>query len=180
MKQLGWILAGILGCSGVSAAAIDASKSEVVATFKQMGVPVEGRFSRVQGDISLDPAKPEQASAELEVEMASFDLGSEEYNAEVAKADWFNQPKFPKALFRSKTVKATGAGKLELSGDLSIKGQTQPITLPVRYQAVGSGYQFDGELPIHRLQFRIGEGEWQQTDLVADEVKVRFKLVTAK
>lgn len=155
------------------------AKSELVAVFSQMGVPVEGRFKQLSGEIQFDPAKIEQATAKLSIDMGSFDLGSEEYNAEVAKADWFNQPKFPTASFVSRSLKPLDKQQLQLTGDLSIKGKTQSVSLPVKYQPQGSGYQFEGELPISRLQFLIGEGEWQQTDLVADQVKIRFKLVTA-
>ena len=57
-----------------------AAKNSVTAVFKQMNVPVEGRFNRFNADVHFDPAKIAAASAKIDVDVASFDLGSPEYN----------------------------------------------------------------------------------------------------
>ncbi|HKT96056.1 MAG TPA: YceI family protein, partial [Paraburkholderia sp.] len=64
-------------------AAAEAAKSSVSAVFKQMNVPVEGRFNHFNADVRFDPANAAASSAKLDVDVASFDLGSPDYNKEV-------------------------------------------------------------------------------------------------
>lgn len=159
---------------------IQPAGSSVTATFTQMGVAVEAAFKRFSGDIVYDPNNPERASARVAIEVASFDLGDPAYNQEVLKPEWFDAGAHPEASFVSRSVKAITPQQLEVTGELTIKGRSETAVVPMTVAADGSGYVFSGELPIRRTAFRIGEGEWSETDLVADEVKVRFRILTAQ
>jgi polyisoprenoid-binding protein YceI len=159
-----------------SKSVVDLSKSSVSAVFKQTGVSSEGPFRKFNITLDYDAAKVAETKAQVEIDMSSFDIGDEAYNAEILKKDWFNAPQFPKASFVSSSVKAIGPGKLEASGKLTIKGKSLDITVPVTYTQVGSGTVFEGVIPIKRLAFNIGEGEWKDTSVVEDEVKIKFKI----
>ena len=161
-------------------AQVDAAKSSVVAVSKQMGVPVEGKFKRFSAQVSFDPAKPAEGKASVEIDIASFDLGAEDFNRETVKPEWFSAAKFPKATFATSAIKPAGAGKFEAAGKLTIKGITRDIVAPVSFKAEGGQQVFEGVLPIKRLQFNIGEGEWKDTSTVADDVQIKFRIVTAK
>lgn len=161
-------------------AQLDAAKSSVVAISKQMGVPVEGVFRRFSAQISFDPAKPTEGKANLEIDIASFDLGDADFNRETAKKEWFDAAKYPKATFVTSAIKPAGAGKYEAAGKLTIKGRTLDVVAPVGFKTDGGQQIFEGVLPIRRLAFNIGEGEWKDTSTVADEVQIRFRIVTAK
>lgn len=161
-------------------AQIDTANSSVVAVSKQMGVPVEGRFRRFTAEVSFDPAKPAEGRASVEIDTASFDLGAEEFNRETVKPEWFNAAKFPKATFVTSAIRPAGAGSYEAAGRLTIKGITRDVVAPVSFKAEGGRQVFEGVLPIRRLQFNIGEGEWKDTSTIADEVQIRFRIVTAK
>lgn len=160
-----------------SAQAIDAARSSVSATFKQMGVPVEGKFKKVGGQVAYDPANPAAAQAKVDVDVASFDLGDPQYNREVQQKDWFDGARFPAASFVSTSVKAAGAGRLEVGGKLTIKGRSVNVSMPLSARSEGGATVFEGSVPIRRLAFSIGEGEWKDTALLADEVVVKFHLV---
>jgi hypothetical protein len=96
--------------------------------------------------------------------------------AELVKPDWFNTPKFPKATFTSTGVKALGGGRFEITGTLGIKGATQPVTVPVTLTQSGGATTANGAFTVKRLDFRIGDGEWKDVSVVANEVQVKFKL----
>jgi polyisoprenoid-binding protein YceI len=160
-----------------SAQAIDAARSSVSATFKQMGVPVEGKFKKVGGQVAYDPANPAAAQAKVDVDVASFDLGDPQYNREVQQKDWFDGARFPAASFVSTSVKAAGAGRLEVAGKLTIKGRSVNVSMPLSARSEGGATVFEGSVQIRRLAFSIGEGEWKDTALLADEVVVKFHLV---
>lgn len=159
------------------AAPIDATQSEVKATFKQFNVPVSGNFKKFTGDVQYDPAKPADTKATLGVDTASYDLGDPEYNKEVAGKDWFDSKNHPKATFVITGV--TGSGNnLQATGDLTIRGIKKPLKFPVKIQTAGGKHTFTGKTQIKRLEYKVGaDGEWGDTSLVADEVVIDFKLV---
>lgn len=178
MKKIA--LVTLLGAAFVANAAAlktDPAKSTVTATFKQMNVPVDAKFKKFSANIDYDAAKPDAAKATVEVDTGSMDLGDAEYNKEVAKKEWFNAAQFPKASFVSSSIKAAGAGKLTVTGKLTIKGKTADVSFPLTVKADGKAQVFDGVLPIKRLTYNIGEGEWKDTSMVADEVTIKFHVV---
>jgi polyisoprenoid-binding protein YceI len=158
----------------------DTAKSSVSAVFKQMNVPVEAKFKRFNAQIDYNSSKPETSKASVDIDIPSFDLGDADVNKEAQKKEWFNGAQFPKAGFVSSALKPTAGGKLEVSGKLTIKGKTADVTFPLTVRQEGGVQVFEGTLPIKRLAFNIGEGEWKDTSMVADEVLIKFRVVAAQ
>lgn len=153
------------------------AKSSIRFVTRQMNVPVEGAFKRFDATVAFDPARPEATKAEFDVDLGSIDLGSDEGNTEAVRKTWLNVPAFPKARFVASSVKALGGGKYEAAGALTIKGTTQNVVAPFTLTEAGGMRTVEGQFPLKRLQFKIGEGAWSDTETVADEVLVRFKFV---
>lgn len=174
------IVAAVFGSGSLLAANlnIDNGKSSVHVVFKQMEVPVQAKFKKFQATIDYNAAKPELSTAKVDIDVSSIDLPAPEYNQEVLKKEWFNAAQFAKASFVSTSMKSLGAGKLDVSGNLSIKGKMIAVRFPLQIKTEGKALSFEGNLPIKRLQFNIGEGEWKDTSMVADEVVIQFKVVT--
>ncbi len=152
-------------------------KSQIRFAFKQMNVPVEGRFRKFDATVAFDPKKPEATKAEFEVDLGSIDLGSPEGETEAKRRPWLNVEAFPRAKFVATAVKANGPGRYEATGPLTIKGLSQNITAPFTLVDAGGMRTVEGQFALKRLQFKIGEGVWADTETVADEVTVRFKFV---
>ncbi|QBK03384.1 YceI family protein [Hylemonella gracilis] len=152
------------------------AQSEIIFVSKQMGVPVEGYFKKFDAQIAFDPAKPQTSKIAFTVDMASATLGVPEADAELPKAVWFNVPGFPQARFQSTAIKALGAGKYEVAGQLTIKGRANPVTVPVTLTQASGTTTATGVFTIKRLAYAIGENQWSDTSMVADEVQVKFKL----
>jgi polyisoprenoid-binding protein YceI len=179
MTARGTVLALLtaLGVSAVQAAqTLLPAQSEITFVTKQMGVPVEGRFKKFDAQIAFDPTKPQTGKIAFTIDIASVTLGSPEPDAELPKAPWFNTIKFPQATFQSTAIKGLGAGKLEVLGKLTIKGNTQDAVIPVTLTQTGPTTTASGVLTIKRLVYKIGENEWADTSMVADDVQVKFKL----
>jgi polyisoprenoid-binding protein YceI len=162
-----------------SADAADSAKNSVTAVFKQMNVPVEGHFNRFTADVRFDPANVAAASAKIDVDVASFDIGAPEYNKEVAGDEWFDAAHFPHATFVSTQIKPGANGAYSVAGKLTIKGKTTDVVVPVQYHKDGANQVFDGALPIKRLAYGIGTGDWKDTSVVADDVQIKFHIVAA-
>lgn len=152
------------------------AQSEVQFTARQMGVPLEGHFKKFDAQVSFDPAKLATSKIVFTVDTGSATMGSRETDAELPKATWFNVPQFPQATFQSSAIKALGAGKFEVTGKLSIKGLARDVVVPVTLVQNGATTLATGALPLKRLAFKIGENEWADTSMVADDVQVKFKL----
>jgi polyisoprenoid-binding protein YceI len=152
------------------------AQSEIAFVSKQMGVPVDGVFKKFDARIDFDPKKPEAGSVAFSIDTGSASLGIAQTDAELPKPEWFNAPKFPQATFQSTSIKGSGSGKFEVAGKLTIKGNVRDIVVPVSVtQAAGSSTAV-GSFTIKRLEFKIGEGDWADTSMVANDVQVRFKL----
>jgi len=154
-----------------------AAGSEIAFVTRQMGVPVEGKFGKFSAQIALDPKKPETGSVSFTIDTGSARFGSAELDAEVPKATWLNVPKFPQATFQSTAVKAAGPGRFEVAGKLSIKGSVRDIVVPVALTQAAGTSTASGAFTIKRLDFKVGEAEWADTSMLANDIQVRFKLV---
>ena len=172
-------LFAVAAAASAAALKIDPAKSQVSATFKQMNVPVEAKFKKFSAQIDYDAAKPDAAKATVDIDTASLDLGDPDMNTEVAKKEWFNAAQFPKASFVSSSIKGAGAGKLAVTGKLTIKGKTTDVSFPLTVKTEAGKQVFDGALPIKRLTYNIGEGEWKDTSMVADDVLIKFRVSAA-
>lgn len=159
------------------------AQSDIAFVSKQLGVPVEGHFKKFDATLNINAAKPEASQMNLVVDTASASLGAPETDAELPKANWFNVPKFPQASFTSSAVKNLGGGKWEVTGKLAIKGNSRDVVVPVAVTQSGAAPHLStvaqGSLVIKRLAFKIGENEWADTSMVADDVQVKFKLTLA-
>ena len=181
MKRLAIAIACVLpgAAQAVEYTQVQAEKSAIAFTYKQMGVAVDGRFRRFSSHLSFDPARPAAARAAFDVELASVDTGAPEGDEEVATRAWFNTRAFPSARFVSTGVRALGGNRYEVSGQLSIKGKTQEVVVPATFTAQGNSGVFDGSFTIRRGDFSIGEGSWAKFDIVANEVLIKFRITAA-
>jgi polyisoprenoid-binding protein YceI len=175
MKLALLAIAAVLALPASAQQKILADKSFIRFKATQMSVPVEGAFRKFDATVAFDPAKPEATRASFEVDTGSVDLGLDEGTTEVKGKLWLDVAGFPKATFTPSSVKALGGGKFEAHGPLVLKGVSREIVATFSV-ADGNGMRVvEGVFPLKRLQFRVGEKEWSDTETVADDVLVRFR-----
>jgi polyisoprenoid-binding protein YceI len=163
---------------GASAEAVVPGKSEIAFTMKQMGVNFDGRFKAWKADIVFQPAALDKAKAVIDVDLASVDLASSDSEDEARGPLWFNTTKFPVAHFASTSFRNLGGDRYEVAGKLSLKGITHDIVVPIVVKADPAGTRTaEGVFSLKRLEYRIGEGEWADTGTVADDIRVRVRVV---
>jgi polyisoprenoid-binding protein YceI len=179
MRSLVLLLAAVPALACAQGVAYD--KSDIRFVSKQMGVEVEGRFRRFKADVDFRADDAARSRADFDVDFASIDLASEESEAEVKKAEWFDTAKFPVATFRSSSVRALGDGRYEVAGKLAMKGVTRDVVVPVEVRKDPAGNTVaEARFAVKRLPYRIGDGPWSDPSVVADDVAVRARIVLAK
>lgn len=177
------VAAGLLACAMLAPALAEPpaqllpAQSQIVFTSKQMGVPVDGSFTRFAAQVAFDPRKPEGGTVALQIDIGSATLGVPMSDAELPKSPWFDVARFPTARFDAASIKALGNGRFDVAGTLTLKGHAQPLTVPVSIAQSGGQSVATGSFVLQRLSFQVGEGEWTDTSVVANDVQVRFKLL---
>lgn len=173
-----WMLLSGAGLCPAHAAdqALLAAQSEVTFVARQLGVPLDGKFKTFSAQTAFDPKSPQTSKIAFTVDLGSVALNADA-DAELVKPDWFNTPKFPKATFQSTAIKALGGGRFEVTGKLAIKGNARDLVVPVQLKQAGGLSTATGSFALKRLDFKIGEGDWSDTSVVANDVQVKFKLV---
>jgi polyisoprenoid-binding protein YceI len=152
--------------------------SRLEITFRQMNVPVQAEFGQFSLEGRFDAEQPGQARAQVTIDTTSFDFGpgAEDYNAEARGSDWLNTEQFPQATLVIDGAEASGENRFLAAGDLTIRGTTRPVQVPVTVTRDGEVRVFTGEVTIQRLAFGVGTGDWADTSIVEDDVIVSFTL----
>jgi polyisoprenoid-binding protein YceI len=97
---------------------------------------VRGEFGKTTGKVVLDEKDPAKSSVEATIDVNTLDTRVPDRDAHLRSADFFDVAKYPTITFRSTKVHAAGKGKLEVTGDLTMKGVTKPVVLHVEGPSV--------------------------------------------
>jgi polyisoprenoid-binding protein YceI len=92
-----------------------------------------GRFDRLEGSLDFDPEAPEAAALEVVVDMTSVSTHVPSLTDDLRSSTWFDTERFPEARFVSRSVTVTGPARGAVTGDLTLVGETQPVTFDVTF-----------------------------------------------
>lgn len=174
-------LASILPSSALAAQynTVLPDESSVHFHYQQMGVGMDGEFTRFNGELNFDSDNPAAAKAAFDVDLSSVDTGTSDGDEEIVKKDWFDVDSHPVARFESTDIAVVEEGKFDVTGTLSLKGKTQTVTIPATFTASGDTGVFEGRFTLKRGDFAVGEGTWSAFDIVANEVDVSFRITAS-
>jgi polyisoprenoid-binding protein YceI len=143
---------------------------------------VRGKFTKVEADVSLDPAKLEQATVTARIDAASIDTREEKRDGHLRSPDFFDVANYPTLTFTSTKVTRHG-DEIEVTGNLKIKDQEHPITLkgevtgpskdPWGNQRVG--FSLSGELDRENFGLTWNQALEAGGVLVAKKVKLEIE-----
>ena len=120
-----------------------------------------GTFKDFDGTFSFDAAKPEASKIEVTLKTASIDTNHAERDKHLRSGDFLNVSKHPTATFTSTSVKSTGVGTADVTGDLTLNGVTKPVVIAAKFIGEGKdpwgGYRagFEGTTTIKMKDFGI-------------------------
>ncbi|GAA5524907.1 protein YceI [Microbulbifer aestuariivivens] len=142
MKQIAiFLLASLLGATAQAAEyVIDTKGAHAFIQFriKHLGYSwLYGRFDDFSGSFQYDENNPEASSINVNIDVNSLDSNHAERDKHLRGEDFLFVEKYPSATFKSTRYEVTGDGKGKLSGDLTLRGITKPITIDVTH--IGGG-----------------------------------------
>ncbi len=135
-----------------------------------------GRFNTVSGTIVVDERNPGNSSIEFEIDASSIDTGNSDRDNHLRSPDFFNVRQFPKITFKSTQVRKINDNTVEVRGNLTLRGQTRPLTTRVTFTGKGRNQRgqeiigFETTFTIRRSQFGMTYG--LQGGGLSDEVRV--------
>ena len=174
------ILAAGAGTSFTWAAVVDPNRAQVKFIARQSRVPLEGSFSRFSADVDLDPGHPQDGKIKVDIDLASVDAGGTDANNLLKGAEFFDVTRFPTASFVSTLIQAKGPATFQASGPFTLKGHTANLVIAFVARPDNAGVWFEGTVPVSRLAFKVGQGQWSDTATLDDEVQIQFRVHTTR
>lgn len=174
------LLAGGPAHAGAIDYAFDTAHTQVHASVSHLGYSSStARFKVKDGTLRFDPADWSSARVDVTIDAKGLSLGDPTWEEHMADAKWFNSAEFPEIRFVSTAVEPTGTDTARVSGELTLIGQTRPVTLEVRLNKAGEhpfskkpAVGFSATARFNRSDFGMGT----YVPMVGDEVSVRLEV----
>ena len=145
---------------------------------KGIGEKIKGKFSNLSGNIIFDPQHLASASFDVTLNAATANTGDKFYDFKLKTEHFLNTSLFPTIRLRSLAVKQVKSGiqLYELTGTLTLKGVSKPVSMQFTATPLGTGYLFRGLLHLNRLDYAVGStGEMGKEVIVFIEVRAAKK-----
>jgi polyisoprenoid-binding protein YceI len=139
----------------------------------QEGSGFRGRFENFTAMIDFDPANPAAGKIIGVVKMDSARTGDAERDATLLEEDWFDPQNYPESRFESESIERLDDGTFAAHGQLTIIGNSNPVTMSFEFEDEGSTAHFSGTFDILRLDYGVG---WDATNWIDNEVGVQVEL----
>jgi polyisoprenoid-binding protein YceI len=169
--------------------AIDAKHSLVEFAVKHMMfTTVKGRFAKVEGTLLADEADPTRSSVSVRIDAASIDTREEQRDAHLRSPDFLDVERYPEIVFESQGAQRTGGDTFRVTGKLTIKDQTHPVTIDWTFNGSAKDPYgnlragFEGAATVNRKDWGLSWNTALETGgfLVSDKVKFEFDVSAVK
>ncbi len=162
--------------AGASAWIIDHDASALNFEVIWQGAERTGAFAAWSAEINFDPDNLDDAHAVVRIETASASTGVQYLDGQIPGSDGFQSDAHPVAIFETTNFNALGDDRYEAVGELTIRGETQPVALPFTLTINGDEAQMSGETTLNRLDFGLGARSDASGGSLGLEVVVRVEL----
>ena len=149
-----------------------------------MVTKVRGAFNEFEGTATLDGANPASSTAQVTISAASIDTRNAQRDGHLRSNDFLAMDEYPQITFVSTGARQVDDSTFELTGDLTIKGVTNPITIPFSFEGAAKDpfgnlrVGFEGAVTINRKDYGITWNAALETGgvLVSDKVTLEFEV----
>lgn len=168
---------------------IDPAHSSIGFTVRHaMVTNVKGSFLQHEGTLHLDGSDPSRSTAVIDVRIDSVDTGIKDRDAHLLSGDFFDAGAFPLMTFRSTAAERVGGDRYRLTGDLTIKDVTRPLSIDLEFNGSatdvygGERVGFEGGAEILRSDWGLTWNAALEAGgvMVSDKVKLTFDISAVK
>lgn len=168
---------------------IDTSHTRALFAVRHMMIStVRGQFDKVSGKVDFNQDNPELSSVEVSIDAASFDTKDPQRDAHLRSPDFLDVEKYPFITFKSTKVEKTGDNTGLITGDLTIRDVTRPVTLNTEFNGVAkapwgtTSAGFTATTKINRKDFGLVWNVALETGgvLVGEEVSITLEVEIIK
>jgi polyisoprenoid-binding protein YceI len=153
-----------------------------------MVTKVRGQFDEFEGTAVVDGSDFTRSSVQLTIQVASIDTRNEQRDGHLRSNDFLSMDEYPQITFVSTAVEQTGPTEFEVTGDLTIKGVTNSITIPFEFEGVARDpfgnerVGFEGSVVINRKDYGVTWNATLETGgvLVSDKITLEFEVSAIK
>ena len=153
----------------------------------QSGAPIEGRFEAFEAEIRFDPERLEESRVRVEIDVASVNSDSADRDGTIRSKDLFDVATWPLARFEADRFVRVGDGAYEAHGALTLRDATMDVVLPFELaiaahpdDAGAERARATGALTVLRLDYGVGQGLWQDTSVVPNEVRIVIEILAKR
>jgi polyisoprenoid-binding protein YceI len=185
-------LAGTAGAAGAVAAAAttastsagagagnysaDPQQSRLEFVGVQAGAEFKGTFHKFTAAVQFAPDALAGSHFDVQIDMNSVDSQDKDRDTTVRGADIFDVAHWPTAHYVTRSFTKTATGYAAV-GALTLRGVTKDVPINFTFTPTAAGAKLEGSAKLNRLDFGAGQGDWKNTDQVANAVKVSFSLI---
>ncbi|MEP3888850.1 MAG: YceI family protein [Hellea sp.] len=150
--------------------------SHIKFTASQEGKSFTGGFESYDVIINFKEDAIETANVTANIDVGSISAGDKDRDGALPGKEWFNVKSFPEAVFESDDFIKTGNNTYEARGTLTMKDNSQPLTLPFTLDITGSKAEMAGSVTLDRTLWEVGTGAWATDEWVSTDVTVDIKI----
>ncbi|MFL6619720.1 MAG: YceI family protein [Povalibacter sp.] len=174
------VLASVLAL-GIAYAAtqwtMQPASSSVTFTGTQAGAAFQGRFEKFTADIRFGPKDLATSRFDVRIDTSSVDTKDGERDDTLKGADLFDVKRWPSAHYVAEKFTDRGGNKFGATGQLTIRDVTRPVPIDFTFETKNGTTWLKGTAALKRLDFGVGQGDWKDTETVANEVQIQFSLL---
>ena len=176
MLFLGVMLAGLLAVPAAAEEwAVDAGHSKIVFTAEARFFGADGQFRKFAIKADVDDKALENSKVSVTVDVASIDTNNEKRDGHLRSKDFFDVTNHPTATINIKSIRKLAATTYEADGEITIRGVTKPVKLPVRVVLFEEGrLRFRGDIELNRQDFGVSYNS--RMNPIQDVVGVRYEV----
>lgn len=161
------------------------SESSIIFHGTQMGTAFDGSFAKFTPVIYFDADHLDDSKVTVDIDILSVDAKDSDRNKNLLGSDFFDSTQFPTARFETNKITKTGDNTYSADATLTIRGTVQQVTLPFTLdiskitKGKDSGKDkavMTGKITLDRSKFQIGQGDWADPSVIANEVPVDIKV----
>ena len=157
-----------------------ASGNSLEFSFVQADAANQGVFRQFTTELTYDEKNLAASTLKVTVQVGSLDTRDGDRDETLKGADLLDVARYPAAQYQASSFAKRADGQLEAVGKLTLRGVTRELRLPMVLKPTAAGLELSGEATIHRLDFGVGQGDWKATDMVGNDVRLKYRVALSR